>query len=64
MADISLKLLAQYGGKTITTTISDVNPQASDTVLKTFAQKLNSLTNNSYQQTQKVTTNYLDTESE
>lgn len=52
------------GGDPITTTISDVNPAASNLTLKTFAQKLNMLTTNTYEETNKVTTVNIDSEPE
>ena len=48
-------------GDSMTTTVSDVNPAASNLTLKTFAQKLNMLTNNTYGETNKVTTVTVDT---
>lgn len=42
-------------GKTISTTITDVNPAASDNNLKAMAQQLNALTTNTYEKTTKVT---------
>lgn len=39
----------------ISTNISDVNPEATNQELKTFAQMLNGLTTNSYVETTKIT---------
>ena len=61
MAKTDLKLSStSAGGDKITTTISDVNPTASNLTLKTFAQKLNMLTTNTYEETNKVTTVNVD----
>lgn len=62
MAKTDLKLSStSASGDKITTTISDVNPAASNLTLKTFAQKLNMLTTNTYEETNKVTTVKVDT---
>ena len=39
----------------ISTNISDINPEATNQELKTFAQMLNGLTTNSYVETTKIT---------
>ena len=41
--------------KSVTTSIRYVNPEASNEVLKTYAQMLNALTNNTYDSLTKVT---------
>lgn len=65
MAERQLKLYAQTtdgGTKTTTTTISNVNPQATSATMKSFAQKLNAFTTNTYQKTDLVETTNVDTE--
>jgi len=47
--------------KTVTTTISNVNPESTNTELMTTAQMLNALTRNVYDSTDKVETTNLDT---
>ena len=42
-------------GKKISTNISDINPEATNQNIKTFAQMLNSLTTNTYVETTKIT---------
>ena len=55
MAKITnLQLLATYNGEEVNTNISNVNPQAADTDLKTFAQGINDLTQNTYVDTVRV----------
>lgn len=39
----------------ISTNVSDINPEATNQELKTFAQMLNGLTTNSYVETTKIT---------
>lgn len=65
MAERQLKLYAQTtdgGTKTTTTTISNVNPQATSATMKSFGQKLNAFTTNTYQKTDLVETTNVDTE--
>lgn len=65
MADRQLKLYAQTtagGTKTTTTTISNVNSQVDSATMKSFAQKLNAFTTNTYQKTDLVETTNVDTE--
>lgn len=63
MAKRDLKLIAtSQEGKKITTTMSHANPESSRNTLITFAQKLNALTTNTYEETDLVTTTILDTE--
>lgn len=59
--NVSLKLEATdpWGNKT-TTSISYVNPEASNLKLLQLAQKLNELTTNTYVSTSKVTTENID----
>lgn len=42
-------------GKKITTNVSDINPEATNQNIKSFAQQLNALTTNTYVQTSKTT---------
>ena len=42
-------------GKKFSTNISDINPEATNQIIKTFAQMLNSLTTNTYVETTKIT---------
>lgn len=42
-------------GKIVTDKVAYVNPTATDEQLRTFAQKLSNLTNNTYQSTTKIT---------
>lgn len=60
--NLQLKTLAQATGKSITTTLTYVNPNANSATLKTFGQKLNALTTNSYVETDRVQTINVDTE--
>mgnify|MGYP003390550219 CR=1 FL=1 len=65
MAERQLKLYAQTtdgGTKTTTTTISNVNPQATSATMKSFGQMLNAFTTNTYQKTDLVETTNVDTE--
>ena len=63
MAKIDAKLHSKgLGGETITTTIGYISPNATNTEIKTFAQMLNGITNNVYDNTDKVTTVNCDTE--
>lgn len=64
MANYELKLKTKDAGtqKARTVTITNVNPEASSTILKQFTQKLNNLTTNTYEQTDYVVTTNLDTE--
>lgn len=66
MADsVKLTLKAtDSSDKTVTTTISNVNPESTNTELLTTAQMLNALTRNVYESTDKVETTNLDTASE
>ena len=60
---LSMKTTSQTGTKN-TTTLSYVNPNASDELLKTYAQKLASLTTDTYNGTTKIQKTDLDTEGE
>ena len=60
---LSMKTIAQNGTKN-TTTLSYVNPNASDELLKTYAQKLASLTTDTYNSTTKIQKTDLDSEAE
>lgn len=62
MAKTEIKLIAKdQEDKTVSTTISDVNPDAQSSTLKAFAQRLNMLTTNTYERTDKVVTTDVDT---
>ena len=62
MADrVDVKLKAKDpNNETTTTTISYVNPEASNSTMKQFAQKLNALTRNTYSESDKIETTNLD----
>ena len=63
MARTDAKLHSKgLGGETITTTIGYISPNATNNEIKTFAQMLNGITNNVYDNTDKVTTVNCDTE--
>lgn len=64
MAKVNLQIkTTDANDKNQTTTISYANPNASDQVLKTFAQKIVALSTDMYRGTDKVETTNLDTES-
>ena len=64
MAKVNLQIkTTDVNDKNQTTTISYANPNASDQVLKTFAQKIVALSTDMYRGTDKVETTNLDTES-
>lgn len=60
---LSMRTTSQNGTKN-TTTLSYVNPSASDELLKTYAQKLASLTSDTYNGTTKIQKTDLDSEAE
>lgn len=60
--DLKLYSTDAATGAKQTTTISYVNPNASGTALKNFAQQLNSLTDNTYASSDRIETLNLDTE--
>ncbi len=64
MPKVDLKLYSTDAadGKKITTSVTYVNPAASNAVLKSFAQQLNALTTNNYTQTDRVETVNVDTD--
>lgn len=63
MAKYSAQLKATSNqGKTVTTNISNVNPEAEPLTIKQFAQQLNTLTVNTYDSTDYIITTNLDTE--
>lgn len=64
MAKTELKLKSTNAatGQNITTTIGYVNPTADSQTLKTFGQKLNAFTTNTYGETDRVQTINVDTE--
>lgn len=60
--DLKLYSTDAATGAKQTTSISYVNPNASNSVLKTFAQQLNALTTNGYVSTDRIETVNVDTE--
>lgn len=56
----SVKLYATRDGKSVNTTFSAINPNATDAELKSAAQALNTLTENTYAKSEKITTVELD----
>jgi len=64
VAKVNLQIkTTDVNDKNQTTTISYANPNASDQVLKTFAQKIVALSTDMYRETNKIETTNLDTES-
>lgn len=61
--DIKLYSTDATDGKKITTSVPYVNPDASNSVLKEFAQRLNAFTSNNYTETDRVETVNVDTDS-
>lgn len=63
MAKYSAQLVANSSeNKKVTTTLSNVNPEAAPVKIKQFAQMLNALTTNTYNETNYIVTTNLDTE--
>lgn len=62
MAKSVLKVIATYAGASVTTTINDVNPAATNANLSQLGRKFNNLTDNTYEKSEKVTTVNVDTE--
>lgn len=64
MPKVDLKLYSTDAaeGKKITTSVTYVNPAASNAVLKSFAQQLNAFTTNAYLETDRVETVNVDTD--
>lgn len=63
MAKYSAQLVAKSSeNKNVTTTLSNVNPSTAPAKIKQFAQTLNALTTNTYNETNYVVTTNLDTE--
>lgn len=62
MANEVIKIIATKNGSTVTATINDVNPEATNTQLATLGTKFNALTSNTYQETNRITTVNCDTE--
>lgn len=60
--DIKLYSTDAAEGKKITTSVPYVNPNASNSVLKEFAQRLNAFTTNTYVETDRVETVNVDTD--
>lgn len=57
-----IKLYATKSGKAVSKTINNVNPDASNMTLAEFGTKLNDLTSNTYERTDRVTTINCDSE--
>lgn len=63
MAKYSAQLVAKSSeNKNVTTTLSNVNPETAPAKIKQFAQTLNALTTNTYNETNYIVTTNLDTE--
>lgn len=63
MAKYSAQLVAKSSeNKNVTTTLSNVNPETTPVKIKQFAQTLNALTTNTYNETNYIVTTNLDTE--
>lgn len=63
MAKYSAQLVAKSSeNKNVTTTLSNVNPETAPVKIKQFAQTLNALTTNTYNETNYIVTTNLDTE--
>lgn len=64
MPKVDLKLYSTDAaeGKKITSTVTYINPNASNSVLKSFAQQLNAFTTNAYESTDRVETVNVDTD--
>lgn len=63
MAKYSAQLVAKSSeNKNVTTTLSNVNPSTAPVKIKQFAQMLNALTTNTYNETNYIVTTNLDTE--
>lgn len=58
----TLRITSTKAGKNITTTINDVNPEATNAKLATLGTMFNALTTNTYSGTEKVITINVDTE--
>jgi len=56
----SIKLYATNDGKAVNSTFSSINPNATPAQMKTAAQALNSLTQNTYSKSEKIETTDLD----
>lgn len=65
MAKYSAQLVAKSSeNKNVTTTLSNVNPETEPVKIKQFAQTLNALTTNTYNETNYIVTMNLDTEAD
>lgn len=62
MAKEVLKITSTKRGNKITTTINDVNPEATNAQLAQLGTKFNALTTNTYEESNRVTTVNVDTE--
>ena len=56
----SLKLYSTNDGKAVNSTFSSINPNATPAQMKSAAQALNSLTQNTYSKSEKIETTELD----
>lgn len=66
MSKLSFQLKATAAGtqKSVTTTVTNLNPEASKPTIKEFARRLNLLTTNTYVETDYIERTNLDTESD
>lgn len=62
MAKEVLKVIGTKNGASVTTTISDVNPEATNAQLAQLGTMFNALTTNTYEESNRVTTVNVDTE--
>lgn len=61
--DMKINAISPNGQKT-TTSITYINPEVSNSTLLDFSKRLNNLTNNEYESTEKIVTTQIDTETE
>jgi len=64
MATTALKITATSNGSKVTTTINDVNPNATNAQLAQLGNKFNAFTTNFYAYSEKITTVNVDTQSD
>lgn len=62
MASEVLKVTGTKGGANVTSTISDINPEATNAQLAQLGTKFNALTTNLYKESNRITTVNVDTE--
>ena len=62
MASTVIKVVGTNSGKSVTATITDVNPNATNQNLATLGTMFTALTTNTYEKTDKITTVNCDTE--